>query len=200
MESGNDAVVTALLANNNASIAAETWRSGVAHRADTSTALRRRRWSAAIEVPLELLNDMYHRVEGLRREIVEKYFASVPATRDQVEKVFRNGRGRVASQYGGAPPDMTAAKQRINTLSRQGQLNPPVLAALLREGPKARTAFTLAFATLADVEFDLVRRAVETQDIDTIALLCRGSNFERALFVASGPVAGRLGQGTGGGR
>src|SRR5262249_50797673 len=143
--------------NNNASIAAETFEV-VAQRADSSTVLQaplvRRQ-----DVPLELLNEMYHRVEaGLRREIVEK-FAHVPA--DQVEKVFRNGRGRVASQYGGAPPDMNVAKQRINTLSRQGQLNPPVLAALLREGPSARTAFILAFATLADVEFDLVRRAVE---------------------------------------
>ena len=58
------------------------------------------------------------------------------------------------------------------------------LVTLLREGASSRTAFALAFANLADVEFDMVRRALDNQDIDTIALLCRGANFERALFVA----------------
>ena len=39
----------------------------------------------------------------------------------------------------------------------------------------------LAFANLVDVEFNLVQRTVEEQDLDTVALLCRGADFQRAL-------------------
>ena len=48
----------------------------------------------------------------------------------------------------------------------------------------ARTAFKIAFARLTDVEFELIERLVEGRDLDTVALLCRGSNFDRALFVS----------------
>ena len=31
--------------------------------------------------------------------------------------------------------------------------------------------------------FDVIEPTVDTPDLDTLALLCRGANFERALFV-----------------
>ena len=43
--------------------------------------------------------------------------------------------------------------------------------------------FKVAFARLADVSFDLMERVVEEGDVDTLALLCRGADFDRALFV-----------------
>jgi hypothetical protein len=82
------------------------------------------------------------------------------------------------------PADMAAAKVRVGILTKQGDLKPPLLVSLLREGQSARTAFVLAFANLVDVEFDLVQRAVQEHDLDTVALLCRGADFQRALFVA----------------
>jgi uncharacterized protein (DUF2336 family) len=85
---------------------------------------------------------------------------------------------------GAIPDDMRTANERIDVLSRRGELAPPVLVGLLREGKTGRTAFMVAFARLAGVEFDTVQRAVAAHDIDTVALLCRGSNFERALFIA----------------
>ena len=45
-------------------------------------------------------------------------------------------------------------------------------------------AFKIAFARLTEVDMDLIERVVETFDLDTIALLCRGANFDRALFVS----------------
>ena len=36
---------------------------------------------------------------------------------------------------------------------------------------------------LADVDFELIQRTVGNHDLDTVALLCRGANFDRALFV-----------------
>jgi uncharacterized protein (DUF2336 family) len=180
VERGNDAVVGSLLANDNASIAPDTF-DVVAQRAQTSAVLQsplvKRR-----DVPLEMLNHLYHQVEAkVRREIMEK-FSHVPA--DEVESAFRRNRGRAAAVYGGAPADMAAAKLRVGVLNKHGDLKPPVLVSLLREGPSARTAFMLAFANLVDVEFNLVQRAVEEQNLDTVALLCRGADFQRALFVA----------------
>ena len=34
------------------------------------------------------------------------------------------------------------------------------------------------------MDYDLVERVVEGPDLDTIALLCRGSQFDRALFIS----------------
>jgi uncharacterized protein (DUF2336 family) len=59
-----------------------------------------------------------------------------------------------------------------------------MLIALMREGKQSRTVFALAFCRLAGVEFHLAHQIVEARDLDAIALLCRGSEFERAIFVA----------------
>jgi len=180
VERGNDAVVGALLANDNASIAPETFDI-VGQRAETNPVLQSPMVGRR-DVPLEMLNHMYHQVEAkVRREIMEK-FSHVPA--EEVESAFRRNRGKAAAIYGGAPADMAAAKLRVGILAKHGDLKPPVLVSLLREGPSARTAFMLAFANLVDVEFNLVQRTVEEQDLDTVALLCRGADFQRALFVA----------------
>jgi uncharacterized protein (DUF2336 family) len=51
------------------------------------------------------------------------------------------------------------------------------------EGAQSRTLFLLAFAQLTEADYPLVRRLVDMQDIDAMALLCRAAGFERALFV-----------------
>ena len=180
VERGNDAVVSSLLANDKAQIAPVTF-DAVAKRAETSAALQapmiRRK-----DLPLDVLSEMYQSVEAsLRKEILEK-FAHVPP--EAVENSFRRSRVRMKAKLGGEPADMIAAKMRVAELVRQAALIPPMLISLLREGAAGRTAFMLAFANLADVEFGLVQRSVEQGDIDTVALLCRGANFERALFVS----------------
>jgi hypothetical protein len=54
---------------------------------------------------------------------------------------------------------------------------------LLREGPDSRTLFLLAFAQLTEADYSLIRRLIDTRDIDAMALLCRAAGFDRALFV-----------------
>ncbi len=179
VERGDDAVVTSLLTNEKAEIGATAYDI-VAKRAETSTALQAplvRRSG----VPLELLNDLYMKVEAdLRRVIVGKY-ESVPP--EELEAAFQRSRTRVSNRYA-QPDDFETSKRRIDGLERKGALTPPVLIALMREGVSARTSFKLAFARLADVDYDLVERVVEGPDLDTIALLCRGSQFDRALFIS----------------
>lgn len=179
VEKGNDAVVSSLLENERADIAHATYET-IALRAQSSPALQaplvRRK-----DAPLELLNGLYLKVEAkLRREILEKFENMPPA---DLENAFRRSRRHVSASFRTALDDFDASKRRIDQMEKQGALQPAALASLLREGSVARTAFKIAFARLTDVNIDLIERVVETHDVDTIALLCRGANFPRALFV-----------------
>jgi uncharacterized protein (DUF2336 family) len=179
VERGDDQVVTSLLTNQRAEIAPATY-GRVAKRAETSLVLQAplvRRSG----VPIELLNDLYLRVEAdLRREIISKFESIAPA---DLEAAFSRTRQRVSSHYT-LPDDFETAKRRIDGMARRGDLAPPVLVTLMREGPMSRTAFKLGFARLTDVEYELIEKVIEGQDWDTMALLCRAAQFNRALFVS----------------
>jgi len=179
VEQGDDAVVTSLLSNQKAEIGSETYGL-VAKRAETSPVLQAPLVRRA-GVPMELLNGLYMKVEAdLRREIIGK-FESVPP--EELEAAFQRSRTRVSNLYK-QPDDFESARRRIDDLQRKGALIPPVLVTLMREGLSGRTAFKIAFARLTDVEYDVIERVIETQDLDTVALLCRGSQFDRALYVS----------------
>jgi uncharacterized protein (DUF2336 family) len=200
VEAGDDEVVVSLLANDTAQIAHDTFQA-VTVRAQTSTLLQaplvRRK-----DVPVEMLTELYLKVEsGLRLEILTKY-NTVSST--EIDKAFQRSRSHVGKSGDGLPPDFRAAQAKIDDLTRRGFLTPPGLATLLREGAGGRTAFNIAFAQLADVEFDLVQRTVAARDLDTVALLCRGAGFDRALYLTiaialrhsedrTGPAAEELG-------
>lgn len=180
VQRGNDAVVSSLLKNDGARIADETYEE-VTRRAETSPVLQAplvRRSG----VPLDLLNGLYHRVEGeLRREILETFETVSPA---DLEKAFQRGRSRVTDTYRAVPPDFAAAKKRLASLRVTRSLHPPTLVTLLREGAVSRTAFKMALAELTEVTFEIADRMTDTGDIDTLALVCRGSRFDRPLFMA----------------
>ena len=179
VERGDDAVVTSLLTNQKAEIGSEAYDL-VARRAQTSPALQAPLVRRA-GVPMELLNGLYMKVEAdLRREITGK-FESVPP--EELEAAFQRSRARVSQHYK-QPDDFEAARRRVDELQRKGGFIPPILVTLMREGPTGRTAFKIAFARLTDVDYDVIEKAVETQDLDTVALLCRGSQFDRALYVS----------------
>ncbi len=130
-------------------------------------------------MPLDLLNSVYLQVEtGLRREIMRKFHGVSPA---ELETALEAGRNRLSSAYGAVPGDYQTAVQYVTDLERKGALKPPVLVQLLREGH--RTAFVVTFSRLVGVDFDLTQRLVEGQDVDALAMLCRGAGFDRALFV-----------------
>ncbi len=175
----DDRVLVALLENKDADIGHHTYEA-LAARAQNNAAMHApfvRRQG----VPLDLLNDLYLKVEaGLRREILHKYNCVSP---EELDRAFERSRKRLSEAYGAVPEDFDAAQRRIDLIVRQGGLAPPLLIALLREGKKARTAFEIAFGRLADVNYEMIHGVVETRDLDAIALLCRGADFERAVFV-----------------
>jgi uncharacterized protein (DUF2336 family) len=180
VERGDDQVVVALLENKDADIGYDAYEV-LAARAETNTAIHAP-FVRRETVPLDLLNDLYLRVEaGLRREILHKYNCVSP---EELNLAFERSRKRLARPYGVMPADFGAAQLRIDAISRQTKLAPPHLVTLLREGKEARTAFELAFSRLVDVEFELAHHIFDARDLDAVALLCRGSDFERAVFVA----------------
>jgi uncharacterized protein (DUF2336 family) len=179
VEKGDDEVVFSLLANDSAKIAPDTFEI-VAQRAQDSTLLQKPLVERR-DVPADLLNDLYLKVEtGLRKQILSKFHHLSEA---ELDKAFRRSRERMSKRIGVIPDELKAAHERIESLNSQGDLNPLVLVGLLREGKTGRNAFLVAFARLTGVDFDTVQRAIAAHDLDTIALLCRGSNFERALFI-----------------
>jgi uncharacterized protein (DUF2336 family) len=179
VDRGSDEVVTSLLANERAQISDSTYET-VARRAETSARLQAP-FVRRPGVPIDLLNGLYLKVEAsLRREIVQKFGSVSPV---ELEKAFERSRDRVTSAFRKMPDDLAQAKKRLSTIEANLQLLPAVLPSLLREGKASRTVFKLALARLVDASFDVIEPAVDTPDIDTLALLCRGTGFERALFV-----------------
>ena len=143
VERGNDAVVTSLLTNQQGRDRRPRPTTWWRKRAETSPALQAplvRRSG----VPLELLNDLYMKVEAdLRREIVSK-FDSVPP--EELEAAFqRTPRARL-QQLSRQPEDFELPSAASTVWRARGALIPPVLVALMREGPSARTSFKIAFA------------------------------------------------------
>lgn len=61
------------------------------------------------------------------------------------------------------------------------QLTPSVLAGFLRNNSK--TAFLIALAQLADLDFHTARHIVERRELDALAVVCRAADLDRALFL-----------------
>jgi uncharacterized protein (DUF2336 family) len=177
VDRGEDRVVAALLENRTARIDRPTYER-VADRAQTSPVLHAP-FVRNQQVPLDLLNNVYPKVENnLRREIMRKFHGVSPA---ELEAALEASRNHLSAAYGALPPDYQTAKDQVAVLEKKGQLRPPLLVQLLRENKK--TAFLVAFSQLVDVEFDLGRRLIDTHDVDALAMLCRGAGFDRGLFV-----------------
>ncbi len=176
VERGEDHVVVSLLQNKAARINRATF-DRVADRAQTSQVLHAP-FVRNAQVPIDLLNSVYLKVEGeLRREIMRKFHGVSPA---ELEAALAASRDRLSTAYGALPDDFQAASELIARLEKGGSLKPPALVSL-RENK--RTAFFIAFSKLVEIEFDTVRRLVEASDLDALAMLCKGAGFDRALFV-----------------
>jgi len=186
---GEDHVVVSLLQNATAKIDRETY-SRVAERAETSPVLHSP-FVRNANVPLDMLNTVYLRVEtDLRREIMRKFHGVSPA---ELEAALEVSRTHLSAAYGALPPDYPHSQDHIAKLTKAGALKPAVLVQLLRE--ERHTAFLIAFAQLVDVDFELGRRLLEAQDLDAMAMLCRGAGFDRGLFVTICIMVGDAGGG-----
>ena len=180
VEKGDDRVVVSLLENATARIAPKTYET-VTEMAQSRPVLygpivRRK------DVPLEFLNDVYLEVEAsLRKDILARYDRVSP---QELDAALERSRARLLKAH--RRPQMEAAKirARVEEFRRKGELAPPLLIKLLREGEGMRAVFVGAFAALTDAEETLAEKVLEGGDIDALALLCRAADFQRAVFVS----------------
>jgi uncharacterized protein (DUF2336 family) len=174
---GEDRVVASLLENRTARINRPTYER-VAERAQVSPVLHAP-FVKNQHVPLDLLNNVYLKVEhDLRREIMRKFHGVSPA---ELEAALEASRNHLSSAYGALPDDYQKAVDYVMDLLNKNALKPPMLVQFLRDNRK--TVFLVAFAKLVDIEFDLGRRLIDGKDLDALAMLCKGAGFDRGLFV-----------------
>jgi uncharacterized protein (DUF2336 family) len=174
---GDDETVDALLRNEGARLSRAS-SEAVVDRAKTSRALHEATVNRA-DLPPDLLNEMYFVVEArLRQAILEQNAQLDPALLDNALTV---GRTRVATQDGALPADYAEQLAYVQELRAANQLSPQMLARFLRSG--SRTAFLIALAELAEVDFHTARTVVERRELDALAVICRSADLDRALFL-----------------
>jgi uncharacterized protein (DUF2336 family) len=130
-------------------------------------------------LPADLLNEMYFTVEArLRATIMARNEDMDPKL---LEQALATSRKRLATQSGALPPDYEAAEEVVRGLIARNELTPATLVRLLRSGQ--RTHFVLALSESTDIDFNTARRVIERKDLDALAILCKGADFDRTLFV-----------------
>ncbi len=177
VERGDDETLGTLLRNDGARLS----------RAATETAVERAKINPALHaatverksLPADLLNEMYFVVEArLRQRILEQNAAMDPVL---LESALAAGRARVATDDGTLPADYSECLAYVQELGAAGQLTPTMLARFLRSGSK--TAFLIALAQLADVDFHTASSIVEKKELDALAVICKAASLDRSLFL-----------------
>ncbi|CAN7261474.1 DUF2336 domain-containing protein [Brevundimonas sp. LjRoot202] len=181
VERGDDETLGTLLRNDGARLSRKASEAAV-ERAKVNPALHEATVSRA-SLPPDLLNDMYFVVEArLRTRILEQNASMDPAL---LESALAAGRARIATDDGALPSDYAECSAYVEELRAASQLTPQMLARFLRSGDRTggRTAFLIALAQLADIDFHTARQIVERRELDALAVVCKAADLDRALFL-----------------
>lgn len=181
VERGDDETLGTLLRNDGARLSRRASEAAV-ERAKANPFLHEATVSRT-SLPVDLLNDMYFVVEArLRTQILEQNASLDPAL---LESALTAGRERIATDDGALPADYAECSAYVEELKAAGQLTPQMLARFLRGGEKSggRTSFLIALAQLADIDFHTARQIVERRELDALAVVCKGADLDRALFL-----------------
>ena len=131
------------------------------------------------ELPSDLLFQMYDQVEMKLRKRVIARFADVDPK--ALEEALAASRAKLTALDGKAPDDYPEAVKLITALRQTRGINGATVVNLIRE--KKHTAFYIGLAEMLELDFQMVRRMIETHDLDGLATACRAAGFDRALFV-----------------
>jgi uncharacterized protein (DUF2336 family) len=177
VQRGDDETLGTLLRNDGARLSRQASEAAV-ERAKVNPALHEATVSRT-SLPPDLLNEMYFVVEArLRTRILEQNARLDPAL---LESALAAGRTRVATDDGALPADYAECLNYVEELKAAGQLTPRMLARFLRSG--GTTAFLIALAQLADIDFHTARQIVERRELDALAVVCKAADLDRALFL-----------------
>lgn len=174
---GDDETLGTLLRNDGAALSRAASEAAV-ERARRNPALH----AATVErtaLPADLRNEMYFLVEArLRQTILEQNARMDPIL---LEQALAASRARLETADGDLPADYAESLAYVDELRAANQLTPHTLARFLRAG--SRTAFLIALAQLAEVDFHTARGIVERREMDALAVICRAAELDRALFL-----------------
>jgi len=177
VQRADDDTLGVLLRNRNASLSREAHETA-AERAAANPDLH----GAVVDrhsLPPDLLNDLYFVVEArLRDRILERNAALDPA---ELDAALAIGRNRIASRDGALPPDYSLSEAAVRAMRAKGPIEPPTLAAFLRNGET--TKFLVALALAADIDFHSAQRILDKRELDALAIVCKAANFDRPLFL-----------------
>jgi uncharacterized protein (DUF2336 family) len=174
---GDDRVAISLMRNQSAQISRRSMEA-VVDRARNCKDLH----EPVIErksLPSDLLFQMYDEVEAKLRKRVIARFADVDPK--ALEEALANSRAKLTAIDGKAPNDYPEAIKLITALRQTRGINGATVVNLIRE--KKLTAFYIGLSEMLDLDFQMVKRMVEEQDLDGLATACRAAGFDRALFV-----------------
>jgi uncharacterized protein (DUF2336 family) len=174
---GDDHALDALIRNRGAQLSRTSFEATV-ERASRNVALHEGVVGRS-DLPLDLLNDMYFVVEqGLREQILERTAAVDPATLDAALSKTRARLRRATQEMN---EEMRRAQIFIQQKKAAGELSGMFLVSLYRAQQMAR--FVCGLAELTHLDPDTVQQIIQRKDIDALAMICRASDIERALFV-----------------
>ncbi len=177
VERGDDTTLGTLLRNDGAQLSRSASETAI-ERAKVNPALH----AAAVQrksLPPDLLNEMYFVVEArLRQQILERNASMDPKL---VEAAVAAGRARVETDDGSLPADYQTCLAEVTRLQTSGQLSPQVLARFVRT--EGQTSFLIALSKLSDIDFHTAEQIVKRKELDALAVVCRGANVDRALFL-----------------
>lgn len=174
---GDDRVVASLVSNQTAKVSDETFDK-IVDRAANNPELHRPIAERKVISP-EHLNRLYTIVEGpMRREILER---NAEFTEEEVERAMRRAQTRVAVVNGTLPADFEVVHREFTKLKAANAVNRAMLPTIWRN--QESTKFMIAFGDFTGLDFYQTALLFEKKDIDTMAMVCRAANFDRALFV-----------------
>ena len=177
VERGDVATLNTLLQNADAPLSRAAAEQ-VVDRAQAQPALHAAVVNRA-HLPPDLLNEMYFVVEQRLRERISARNAKLPPA--ELEAALAASRRRLATRDGALPADFDDAERHVDAMLRKdGPIQPGALAGFLRHGQ--RTRFLVALGRAVDMDFDTMRRIVDRQDLDAIAVICRAAGYDSSLF------------------
>lgn len=176
VERGDDTTVATLISNDHAELSRETYEE-VTRRAETSPELQAPLVNRD-ETPADLLNDLMMVVKSSLRDTISKKFDKLDP--GVLEAALAASHQRMESRIS-EDKDINEARKFISIKSMRKELDGSLLASLLREGK--RTHFCVGFAEMAGIDYLAAKRAIEHDNSEGLALVCKAAGFDKSLFV-----------------
>lgn len=182
LASQQPAVMTALAANAEIELTPENLARLV--RAARKIASLRSPLARRKDLTPDLARELYVWVgQSLRQVLADEFRLDLGALDDALAEAVREahgGRPDDEGPIGVETADAASEGRLVGKLAAAGQLKPGYLMRALREGKLSR--FVSALAMLGDFDFDHVRRAVDAEQPELLAMACAAVGVDRSAF------------------